>query len=566
MILQDKTVLYLADLPSNTILQDIELFLKDYKDDIMYINFIQNQRNVELHKSLPIKVIFKDSKIANDCRIKMNLRKIKGKAVRIMWDERDTSIRYATKNNLFVKGIPNEVTPREVYEYFMKFGDISSAKIAQDDDDNYLGYGYITYYKAEDAEEAIKESNGKKVFKNSVPLEVSHFQKKNERNLNFIDMENKKIYISNLPEKYTKEELAEQCKKYGEVKDCNIFIDGLGRNFGIISFSKESEAKEAQQKLHDKEINGTKLVVKMYQNFYERKRLKENYTMKMAEEHHNCNLHIRNIPLNATEEDLKNVFSKYGTIKSVRIEKYILDNPNTKVENRIVSKGFGYVLFEDPESCKHAMEALNNKALPGFESWSRPLLIEFFTPKYVRQFMNNQTHAYSFMPSGAGNNPQMPTMQPFIQSGGMMRYSLVSQQPPTIPFRQFPNNNNYFPNPRNNKAQNYPRPQKKQSYPQKNQNYKKTYPKKEVKKFDMEAYNKLTSEEEKREFIGSQLYESIQDSSIAKKEKLQEETIGKIAGMIMEISTQEQIELLEKSELLNNRINEAITLINQSNP
>ena len=70
----------------------------------------------------------------------MNLRKLRGKSVRIMWDERDISIRYNIKNNIFIKGIPKTTTPREVYEYFLQFGDISSCKLNEKEDDTHNGY------------------------------------------------------------------------------------------------------------------------------------------------------------------------------------------------------------------------------------------------------------------------------------------------------------------------------------------------------------------------------------------------------------------------------------------
>ena len=94
-----------------------------------------------------------------------------------MWDERDTTIRYNTKNNLFIKGILKKTTPREVYEYFLKFGDISSCKINEDEQGNHNGYGYITYYRGEDAQKAIDETKDKKIFDTN-NIEICHFQKK----------------------------------------------------------------------------------------------------------------------------------------------------------------------------------------------------------------------------------------------------------------------------------------------------------------------------------------------------------------------------------------------------
>ena len=86
-----------------------------------------------------------------------------------MWEERDNSVRYNSTTNLFIKGISFNVQPREVYEYFIKFGDISSAKIKENQDWNHLGYGYVTYYRPESAESAIKNTNGKMIWGGPTP-------------------------------------------------------------------------------------------------------------------------------------------------------------------------------------------------------------------------------------------------------------------------------------------------------------------------------------------------------------------------------------------------------------
>ena len=234
MISQEKTMLYLTDFPFPITVAEVKDFLSKYSDSIIMINLDQNPKNKDKRKAM--KVLFKDFESANKCRKEMNLQKIKNKSIRIMWDERDSSITHNTKNNLFFKGIPKSVTPRQVYEYFMQFGDISSCKMTEDDNGNHYGYGYITYYNSDDAKKAIENSKDKKIFESNI-LEVTYFQKRNERIINSAELNNQKIYISNLPEKCTTANLTELCAEYGEVKSCNIFIDNLGKSFGIVLFS-----------------------------------------------------------------------------------------------------------------------------------------------------------------------------------------------------------------------------------------------------------------------------------------------------------------------------------------
>ena len=64
-------------------------------------------------------MIFKDSNTANKARLEMNLSKLKGHAIRLMWEERDNNIRYNSTNNLFVKGVPFNVQPSNVKSPFV---------------------------------------------------------------------------------------------------------------------------------------------------------------------------------------------------------------------------------------------------------------------------------------------------------------------------------------------------------------------------------------------------------------------------------------------------------------
>ena len=434
---QEKTILYLSELPLQVNIKDIEIFLSKYKDKIAYINI--DNRNVEKKKYLAVKVVFRDSESANNCRIEMNLKKLKGKSIRIMWDERDSSIRYNTKNNIFVKGIPKTTTPREVYEYFLKFGDISSAKIMEDEIGNHFGYGYITYYNANDAEKAILESNGKKIW--DTVLQVSKFQKKNERGYNEIEIDSHKIYISNFPQNYNVEDLKKFCQEYGNVQNCEILTDKLGQKFGIVLFNSQPEAKEVISKLANKEIDNKKLIVESFQQKYVHRQFQQNKTAKLTEQFRNCDLHLRNIPFTATEDDINKIFSKYGIVNSVKIEKKPIKRGD---KTEIVSEGFGYVQYDNPESAQKAIEELNHRYLPGFESWNRPIEINIFIPKYERQNLINNNDFYDNQMNTMFPNQQIYPQMNMPMNMPPYQYKFQYQGKKRGGNQQFSNNNKSF--------------------------------------------------------------------------------------------------------------------------
>ena len=585
MSTNDKTMLYLTDLPYRISILDIQDFLSKYKDDIAKIMSPEmNQRNIIKGKPIAIKVLFKNNESADKCRKEMNLKKLWNKSVRIMWEESNTSLRYNIKNNIFIRGIPKTTTPREVYEYFMQFGDIFSCKVPEDEQGKHNGYGYITYYSNEDAEKALKETKGKKIF-DSLNVEIEHFQKKNERMINNNNENNNhKIFINNLPEKYTIAELNSLCKEYGNVLNANIFSDRIGQKFGIVEFTNENEAKDAMSKLNEKIIEKddkkNKLSVQIYQTQFEHKQFLLNQSMKMKETKAKCNLYIKNIPLTAKEEDLEKVFSKYGEITSIRIQKDKIENKDNKDKIELVSKGFGFISFDKPEEAKKALEEMDQKFLPGFEGWNKPLDIDYHLTKNERQFVDNQD---SNIPNYNMNNNQMPFMNNMGPAppmhGGYGPHMFIPMHPPHFPFpMRFPmmpfNNfmgrgfyHNNFYNKRGGKRPNYKNNNNRNYYNNNKYNKEKEKEKEEIlnieNKIDLSEYEKLETDEEKRNYFGEKVYRAIEESQLAVDKKLDSNDIAKITGMIIEIPNEEIIETLQNSNLFIDRIEEALRLLNK---
>ena len=63
-------------------------------------------------------------------------------------------------------------------------------------------------------------------------------------------------------------------------------------------------------------------------------------------------MYVGNIPYNATEEDLRELFSVYGEIISLKI---IQDRDTGR------SKGFGFIEMEEEKDARKAIEELNGK-------------------------------------------------------------------------------------------------------------------------------------------------------------------------------------------------------------
>ena len=511
-------ILYISNLPYNTNETDIKLFFKKYSDSITYMAI--NPRHFNQGETAPIsaKVIFKDPITANNARIEMNLRKLKGHAIRLMWEERDNSVRYnSTTTNLFIKGIPFNVQPREVYEYFLQFGDISSAKLNEDFEGNHLGYGYVNYFDKFSAEEAIKNTNGKMMWGGG-PLLVDYFKKKNER-ISTSGPEVFKVYVSNFPADYTKQDIIELTKEFGVILSITLSTEKVGRKYALVCYESEESAIKAKESLEGKNVCGYNLLCKLikdksnqiehqHKNMNEKNNINKRFFQKpkygyINNEQNMNNLYIKNIPFQIKEKEFNEIFGKYGKISSSKLESYnLLVNIGGQLTSVPTSKGFGYVCYEDPEVAKKVKDELNQQFLPGYEHWKTPLSISFFQTKSQKAMnnlinMNNENNINNF---GFNN----------IQS----------------------NQNN------------------------------------EVLEFSMDKFKNICDEEKQKEYLGEYIVDYIFNSKILKdySDEKQKEYNEKITGVILACGPLEQVaEMCQDEKLLNQNISQCLEmLINQN--
>ena len=580
---KDKKTIILFDLSSDTNKEDIESFLSQYKTQI---------ESIQLTEKKPYKatVTFKENKSANECRINMNQKKLKKKSIRIVWEEKDFLQKNKdSKNNLYIKNLPKNKSSREIYEYFVKFGDIFSIKINEDEQGNHNGTAFLTYYSPEDAKKAIDETNGKKIWDSDMEVQ---YQKNTDKSHNIND-NNLKINIVNLPENYTDQDLTKLCEEFGKIHICNYNKKGKS---AIVKFNSEQEAKNAMEKLNNKVIDNKKIYVKEvkenhfynfnynYNNNYNNKHnfFQQNYfyfnnpMIRYEESFENNKLYVKNIPHTATEEDLQKLFGKFGKIISVKLEKDITEKKDDNKETKIPmpNKGFGYITFEKIEDARNAYKSLNGTNMPGFDTWPKPLIIDYYIPKDRRDKpLENPPMVF---PAMAGQfSPYPPMMIPMAIPNNYNPQMVWNQGN----YKNMGYNNNFkyrygkgYQH-RGRGGHRYKNYQKKNNKTEEgtntntnttNNNTNNTKTNEEKNNFDYESFNKLTTIEEKKEFLGERIFTAIQNSlNKTGDNNVSLETIGKITGMIIEIPNEKEIiEILEKPSVLDSRVKEALALLN----
>lgn len=192
--------------------------------------------------------------------IKVGGREI-GKPIRIMWSQRDPSLRRSGQGNVFIKNLDRSIDNKALYDTFSSFGNILSCKVVCDINGS-KGFGFVHYESDESAQRAIEKVNGmlmedKKVF-------VARFKSRNDRMREFGDAAKNftNLFVKNLPDSWDSDALLKNFEQFGEVVSHKVIVDeatGQSKCHGFISFKEHDQAEAAVEMMHEKEIEGKKL-------------------------------------------------------------------------------------------------------------------------------------------------------------------------------------------------------------------------------------------------------------------------------------------------------------------
>jgi polyadenylate-binding protein len=286
----------------------------------------------------------------------MNFDIMKGRPIRIMWSQRDPSLRKSGVGNIFIKNLDKSIDNKDMYDTFSTFGTILSCKVATDEHGNSKGYGFVHFETEEAANKAIEKVNG--MLLSDKKLFVGRFipRKEREKELGEKAKRFTNVYIKNFPDAQGEEKLKEIFEAFGTITSYKIMSDdgGKSRGFGFVAYDKPEDAEKACEEMNGKEMEGKTLYVGRAQKRAERqqelKRKFESLKMERLNRYQGVNLYVKNLDDTIDDEKLRKEFQPYGTITSAK----------TMTEDGR-SKGFGFVCFSSPEEATKAVTEMNGR-------------------------------------------------------------------------------------------------------------------------------------------------------------------------------------------------------------
>uniref|UniRef100_A0A8C1N4Q4 Polyadenylate-binding protein n=1 Tax=Cyprinus carpio TaxID=7962 RepID=A0A8C1N4Q4_CYPCA len=502
----------------------------------------------------------------------MNFDVVKGKPIRIMWSQRDPSLRKSGVGNVFIKNLDKSIDNKALYDTFSAFGNILSCKVVCDENGS-KGYAFVHFETQDAADRAIEKMNG--MLLNDRKVFVGRFKSRKEREaeMGAKAKEFTNVYIKNFGEDMDDQRLKELFDKYGKTLSVKVMTDptGKSRGFGFVSYEKHEDANKAVEEMNGMELNGKTVFVGRAQKKMERqaelKRKFEQLKQERISRYQGVNLYIKNLDDTIDDEKLRKEFSPFGSITSAKV---MLEDGR--------SKGFGFVCFSSPEEATKAVTEMNGRIVG-----SKPLYVALAQRKEERKA--HLTNQYMQRIAGMRAMPANAIINQFQPAGGYFMPAVpqaqnrttyyapnqLTQMRPNPRWQQGGRGQGGFqgmpsslrqPGPRANIRHLAPSAstQGPRGIPTGAQRVgEKTHPLM-TQSVHVQGQEPLTASmlaaappQEQKQMLGERLFPLIQ--------AMHPSLAGKITGMLLEIDNSELLHMLESHESLRSKVEEAVAVL-----
>jgi polyadenylate-binding protein len=209
-----------------------------------------------------------------------------------------------------------------------------------------LGYAYVNYSDHDLAEKALNSLNHT-VIKGR-PCRIMWQQRDPSKRR----QGKGNVYISNLQKNIGNKELHDTFTQFGTISSCKVVVDvetGLSKGYGYVHFESEDDADEAIKVVNGRDIRGLHVYATHFVPRQERVKKRENSW---------TNVFVKNIPDSITEDEILQVFRKYGEITSHLFKDKHFANGELKK--------MGFINYKNHDDAVNAVKELDKSDVGGF--------------------------------------------------------------------------------------------------------------------------------------------------------------------------------------------------------
>lgn len=241
-------------------------------------------------------------------------------------------------SSLYVGDLEASVNEGQLFDVFSRVAPVVSIRVCRDQARKHsLGYAYVNYGNPQDAANAMEILNFTPVNGKPIRVMLSH-RDPSMRKSGYAN-----VFIKNLDNSIDNKALHDTFAAFGTVLSCKVAVDanGQSKGYGFVQYDKEESAQTAIRELNGMLMNDKQVYVGLFVRKQER--AQTNGSPKFT------NVYVKNLSETASEEDLKKLFSPFGTITSAVVMR----------ETNGRSRGFGFVNFSSADGAAAAVDKLN---------------------------------------------------------------------------------------------------------------------------------------------------------------------------------------------------------------
>merc|ERR1712159_782123 len=214
--------------------------------------------------------------------------------------------------SLYVGDLHSDVTEALLCDIFNAVGPVASIRVCRDAvTRRSLGYAYVNFHMMVDAERALDTMNYTMIKGRPIRIMWSH------RDPSIRKSGKGNIFIKNLDKSIDNKMLYDTFCTFGNILSCKIAYDdeGHSKGYGFVHYETEEAAETAIEKVDAKMLKDKIVYVGKFKRKVDREGEVGGAERKFA------NVFVKNLDEGVSEEEIRNLFEKFGEITSLALMK-----------------------------------------------------------------------------------------------------------------------------------------------------------------------------------------------------------------------------------------------------